>query len=478
MRSFRVHGGVALVALGLLAGVAKGQVYGPSIAYQRLPAPTDTTNDTAPPAYYFGQSSRTDTQPDATVRSVPFGLSSLIGPPPVQQVAPTPLPRVTPHQDTAPSPSGLFSYGSPVQQYTPMAGQKYSSDAACDKDGKLHAPSESGSKWFGGVYGLFMTRDNENSFNFSFDTDNEARQLTNSRDANFDTAGGFGIEFGRYFNCGRNAIQAVYWGVFPGEGSTTTTRSDVGGALWGIQNWNDLTYNGQNADVWVNGVGGAGASAHTIWRDNEFHNVEINLLDFFGYCPQSASRGSRLSVNWLAGVRYFNFKDELLFGSDTSPSGQFTYDDPTEIYYSVATNNYLVGFQLGAEGEYHITPRLSLDFGVKYGVFGNSIEHDSSIGGSAGNAVINNGPFAGQPFVVESSKTDAAMLGELDLGLAYNVTHRWKAIAGYRLVGVTGVALPTNQIYPDLRGLNDVQLVDSNGSLILHGGYGGLEYNY
>ena len=66
------------------------------------------------------------------------------------------------------------------------------------------------------------------------------------------------------------------------------------------------------------------------------------------------------------------------------------------------------------------------------------------------------------------------MLGEMDLGFDYRLTSRWNAFAGYRILGASNVALPTNQIYSDLRGIQDVESIDSNGSLIMHGGYAGL----
>jgi hypothetical protein len=38
--------------------------------------------------------------------------------------------------------------------------------------------------------------------------------------------------------------------------------------------------------------------------------------------------------------------------------------------------------------------------------------------------------------------------------------------------------MPADQIYPDLRGINDVANIDSSRGMILHGGYAGLEYNW
>ena len=45
-------------------------------------------------------------------------------------------------------------------------------------------------------------------------------------------------------------------------------------------------------------------------------------------------------------------------------------------------------------------------------------------------------------------------------------------------VAVTGIAHPTDQIYHDLRGIQDVRWIGSNGSLVLHGGYARAEYRY
>ena len=277
----------------------------------------------------------------------------------------------------------------------------------------------------------------------------------------------FDLRFGKYFNCGQNAIQAVYWGLFPETGTTITTTDGIT-QLDAILNFSQLDYNGGAANLLTDD-----AQMHVLFRDNEFHNVEVNLLQFVG---GGSGVWGPLSYNFLAGVRYFKFRDNLLFVADTIDR-QVT-GAAEEVNYQIDLDNNLIGFQIGTEGSYCASNRLSFDFGTKIGVFGNHVEHLSWIGGSAGTAVINNGPNLGREFVVNNSKNDVAFLAELDLGANYCINDCWSLIGGYRAVAVTGVALPTNQIYPDLRGIQDVEQVASNGSLILHGGYFGVECNY
>lgn len=100
------------------------------------------------------------------------------------------------------------------------------------------------------------------------------------------------------------------------------------------------------------------------------------------------------------------------------------------------------------------------------------------IGGAAGLATVNNGPNDGRAWLVSANKVDVAFLGEVRAGLACQIGRTWRAVGEYRVVGVSGVALPTNQIFPDLRGLSDVELLATNGNLLLHGAFVGLERTY
>lgn len=363
----------------------------------------------------------------------------------------------------------------PAYGYAPTQGQLWT-DAYAAGSGEScvsYAPARA-QNWFAAGSGLIMTRDHGDHYNFSYGTLAEEDQRTNTRDAAMDWSGGFDVRLGRYFNCGRNAIEAVYWGISPERQSTQTVSADVSGNLNAILNFGDLNYGGTSAADFVNVAPGIDG-IHRVQREFDFQNLEVNVWQLCTSCGGGACDCSRFRFNWLAGVRYFRFNENLLFGADAYET-QLTFDDDDELYYNIDVQNYLVGFQLGNELEYSLSCKWTLDMGVKLGLYGNNIKHVSEIGGGYGVATIDNGPFAGRAFYVNNRKKDVAFLGEARIGLQYCINPCWTATLGYRAFAVTGVALPSEQIYPDLRGINDVEIIDSNGSLILHGGYAGLEY--
>ena len=87
-------------------------------------------------------------------------------------------------------------------------------------------------------------------------------------------------------------------------------------------------------------------------------------------------------------------------------------------------------------------------------------------------------PFDGNAYRIHTDKDDVSMLGEIDLGVTYQIRERWRAFFGYRAAAVTGVGLSTNQLPTDFSNLTEAGVIQSNGSLILHGGYAGIELLY
>lgn len=454
---------------------AYGSPYGQPTPYQVPYQPA-----TAQPLWPYAQSN--DGQ-----ASVMLGRSELLGGPPLsspQIQLPTPQqqvpPQSTPHNHMPMQQAPHSSV--PMQQMHSMPGYALQPNAygrpsydACSTGYPVAYAQPAVKNWFGSVGGLYMTLDSGDHYTFSYGTGNEADQRTNARDADMDWEAGYDFRFGRYFNCQRNAIEAVYWSLDPSTQSTQTVSADVLGQLNGILNWNSLDYGGNTADVYVN-VAPADDGIHRLTRDFSFQNLELNLWQFCGSCGADKCNCSRLRHSWLVGVRYFRFDEYLSFASDANDL-LITYEND-EIFYNIDIENNLVGFQVGNEAQYCVSNKLTADFGIKLGLYNNRISHVSEIGGALGVATINNGPFLGQDYYVSSTKNDVAFLGEVNLGLRYCFNCNWTGTVGYRALAITGVALPTDQIYPDLRGINDVENIDSSRGLVLHGGYAGIEYNW
>jgi hypothetical protein len=66
-------------------------------------------------------------------------------------------------------------------------------------------------------------------------------------------------------------------------------------------------------------------------------------------------------------------------------------------------------------------------------------------------------------FDLDAGKSDFSLMGEVDTGFSWFFGPRFMTYMGYRVLGVTNVALTDNQF---IQGIGDVK---QSGSLILHG---------
>jgi hypothetical protein len=329
--------------------------------------------------------------------------------------------------------------------------------------------------WFGGVYGLIMTRDEENDVWLSYDTLAVQSRTLTTRDAAMDWSGGFETRLGRYFNCCCNAVEVVYWGLFPNS-QEGNVYEDLIDPLATILHVDEIGYDPDgNGTISIDSFYFQ-AQRHRLIRSYQAHNVEANLL---GYGTSMCHPCSNLRLGWSAGVRYFRFDEGLEYATDPD---EFEFDgDPEELAYNIDVVNHLIGFQVGGRMDYTIFNCLNTYVDSKVGLYGNHIEHHQHIGGATGYAVVEEptNPWFGEPILVDTTKDDVAFIAELNVGGSYQATRCLSIAGGYRAVALTGVALSTNQIPGDyLAALDSLRSVDSNGSLILHGAYAGLEFNY
>lgn len=460
MRSFCTRTLALLASLYGLTGIVNAQDEGLGVP-ALLPVPmvqvdySTTQVQYQPPSYQVASRYRQGEAVDPALPPVP---------PPLSEAAPAAHPPIlAPQQD-------VWSGGH-------CDDGSCGGVAGCDTGGRLGALD----CWFVSGSGLAMTRDDSNNVWLSYDLADIDSAILSSRHAEMDWAGGFEVHLGRYFNCGRNAIEGVYWGLFPADETADIWDVDTVGGLGSSLNfdtleYDDLTGNGPGAVAdWYNN-----AARHSVTRWNQFHNVEINLLGNPGCfsCQDTCCSSPRIQLGWLAGVRYFLFDHGFSFCTDET---DYVFSGAVnELHYQVDVDNHLIGFQLGGAADFLITQRLRSFATLKFGLYGNHINHTSQVFGGAGHAYINNpgSEYDGVAYNLNSYKNDVAFLGELNLGGSFQVSERVRLIGGYRAVAVTGVALDTEQIPQYFGDVAGVRNIDSNGSLILHGAFGGLEVNY
>jgi hypothetical protein len=330
--------------------------------------------------------------------------------------------------------------------------------------------------WFGSLAGIAMTRDGSNKLWTSFNVLNAADQVLNTQQASANWQGGGQVMIGRWFGCcnpccgafaPRCGIQAIWWGLAPMTGFASI--KDPNNNLNTPINLGYITIGPNDATQYFDN-----AAEHTISRRDTFQNAEVNFLQrlsFFDGAP-------RMMFTNLAGVRYFRFSDNVTFGSVAG--GHHFGDDggADEAYLSNRVVNNLIGLQIGTRVDYFATPRFRLFAAPTFAVMGNHMTASSQLFSGDGLQGFNNFTGTPVPYNSTSSKNTCSLLGQIDVGLGWQITPRFCAFASYRVVAVSRVGQADNQFTPflaDAAGIKDIQ---TNGDLILHGAVIGGQWNY
>lgn len=390
----------------------------------------------------------------------------------VLEAAPGDNPAAT---DNLPSPSDAQvqapeSYKNAMQQW----GSDSCTSGAC-------GGSECGNRggyWFGSVGALILGSPSRHSTYLSYDSATYLPAMQTGQ-TNGQFSGGVDVTVGKMFGCGNWGVGFTYWGIYPSAQQADVYNTDVTGNLGSYLNFAGLDYNANPATLSWNDV-----FHQRVITNQAINSVEWNLLGncgngLFGCnpwdgCKCGGSCGPRFGAGWMAGVRYFQVNDDFRFYSDNADN---TFDgSANEIQYLLRTRNNLLGFQVGGGLNYRVWNCLSL-YGIgKAGIYGNHAIVNQAVYGSAGDATVNVGPYAGSAYRFQSSETSLAFLGQIDLGGNYQVNNCWSINGGYRMVGVNGLALTDGQIPGNFAYLPDAQRVHNGDCLILHGGYVGATF--
>jgi hypothetical protein len=411
------------------------------------------------------------------------------------------------------------------------------------------------SEWYGGVYFLWMGRDNPDFHRFTtqFDTPgggypyypSSDMTVLSTPDVDHDFREGFEVRFGATLcggeshqcdqcdhgygcygqscdcnSCPRNkwAWEVGYW-ILDNDENTASVIDAIPtdtNRIYGMKNFAGLMYNGEPVNLWYDyqmpvedpanpPPWGSGTQvrvlAQRIRSDFQAQNLEVNFLRLPLYCGGCDSGcdshgyggcetgdcepacGSPITVTTLCGFRYLRIDDDFQYATMwaidnagvLTPPAYTPWDGVGELYYDVNVDNHLAGFQLGANVNYCVSCRCNLFWNSSFGLYNNRIEAEQRVFGDLGSATW---ASTGTNATIRAHKDDVAFIGELLLGGAYNFTCNCRAVVAYRAVAVSGVALSVNQIPEDFSNRAEVALVDSNGSIIIHGVQVGTEFRY
>ena len=156
---------------------------------------------------------------------------------------------------------------------------------------------------------------------------------------------------------------------------------------------------------------------------NKIHNVELN---FVRNRLLSAGCGCPLSIDLLAGIRYFRFREDLTWG--TLHDGCVWGEDggADEAYVNDEIANNLIGGQIGFNLNYCLCHGVNLFITPKIGIYDNIIENN--FGAQLGDGCIaTQNSYPGLCYPVHSTANSFSVLTQIDVGAEWQITQQLSA---------------------------------------------------
>jgi hypothetical protein len=469
-----------VVALGATAAWGQSGLYG-SPEPVRLPPVTS--------AYPSGGQAIPAVLPVSSLASVPN-----VGPQAYQVAYPRPLTTASPTPATGtgqpyfpgqpvtplPAPSPAQPQGAVVdqmlQESSPPGGYPCTGGRACGGvpgscggvGGSCGCYEPCCSPWFVSVNALFMGRANSaNRVWTSYESTNLDNQMMNT-DMPLEWRAGGEIRFGRRFCCNTWGIEAVYWTLDNFRGFSCVGSPN---GVSSVQDTSFLQFNPPNGEM-LSAIFSS-SEEQKLWRRDEIHNVEVNLIR---YALPRNSCCSPWEFDWTLGFRFFRFEELLSFGALRGGCVWDGNGGRDQAYWEDEVRNNLWGAQIGFDGAYHFSRCFSAFLGTKFGLYNNHMESEFSI--FRGDGLVVSSQRGNGTYPVCATRDAVSFLTEINLGLSYNFTKCWSAQIGYRVVAATGIALADHQIPSFLVDIPELGYIKNNGTLVLHGAFVGVSYNF
>jgi hypothetical protein len=296
--------------------------------------------------------------------------------------------------------------------------------------------------WYGVADGAAIRRDPKGDFNFaSLSTPGNIVLSTRNFDYDFRAAGHFlvGHEISDCFQ-----IEGEYTGVTEAEDSAAVR--DPRGNLFS-------PFSGFGASP-INGLDHNNLAQ--IRYLSSLQMVELNIRRQVPMPPD------RLAVSVLFGVRYITLPEKFAYLTQT------TTPTPTTVTIDVATDNQMIGPQIGALFEMYIDNRWWMNFEIKGAVLNNRARQSTTYSNSA------DGTFsAGQ------REDHTAFAGDLALTFIYRWSPHFTTRLGYQALFLQDVALAPDNFNTDINIVTQGPArLNHNAGTVYHGPHAGLMFGW
>jgi hypothetical protein len=310
-------------------------------------------------------------------------------------------------------------------------------------------------KWYFAADGGGLQRTPTRSFDFA-SLNTPANTVLSTRDFNYDFAAAGRFLIGYTINeCFQ--IEGLYTGAVVAENSAAV-RNTSPNALGGVGNLFS-PFGGFG----VHPVAGLDYNTFAEIRyKSSFQTAELNVRR---KVPMPAER---LAVSILFGVRYAGLPEE--FDYDTQSLVPLPGGSSNSVH--VATDNQMVGPQIGALFEMYVDNRWWINFEMKAALLNNHAQQSTTYVNTNALGVTNT-------FIGSASENHTAFLGDLNLTFVYRWTPKLTTRLGYQAVFLENMALAPNNFEPNVAILTagPAQLAHGAGT-IYHGPFAGITYGW
>lgn len=306
--------------------------------------------------------------------------------------------------------------------------------------------------WFMATSALVLTRDVPNNVELAYLQPVPQQSILNTERAAMNQwVGAVEMRLGRSLG-DRGAFEFVYWSA---QTMAEQLRiRDDNNQINSRLDFQDLFYQGTPlSDIFDN------SHEQRLYRGDAFENIELNFLQQ----AMIVDPNDRFGMTGFTGMRYFRF-DEMLKYEAVAANAEFADNDPaTQTNYWVHEKNRMLGWQLGGRWHARVGQRFRLFAMPRFGIFGNRI-----------------GQMQHACMILDdhSNKTDVTLMGQLDLGLTYQVFACCSVYCSYRAMAFSGVATADDNYARTFLSPPALDSINSSSSLILHGWQVGGQWQF